>query len=183
MKTCERHIDNPCVYCLSSVIEFSTMLSRLTNLFWLPGPEATVAIIGLDGVGKYTLMQRLSQTKIQVTGWVSWTLDVKRSKSYRWNMNLVQTYVGYSEKAAHKKWVADHFCDSDGIIFVIDDEKDTRAEACEWLNCYARGFEPSHVGSGSYFLKVREGIPWLILANRKKRDVSWPLHSKGLKKY
>ncbi|EEA19347.1 hypothetical protein PMAA_001420 [Talaromyces marneffei ATCC 18224] len=83
-------------------------------------------------------------------------------------MNLVQTYVVYDEKPAHKKWVADHFCDSDCIIFVIDDDKDSRPEACEWMNCYARGFKPSY--GGNYFLKVREGTPWLILANKKTAD-------------
>uniref|UniRef100_A0A093Y6I0 ADP-ribosylation factor-like protein 3 n=1 Tax=Talaromyces marneffei PM1 TaxID=1077442 RepID=A0A093Y6I0_TALMA len=144
-------------------------LSRLTNICWSPGPEANVAIIGLEGVGKYTLLQRLSQTEIQLISWPPMNFpDIKKSKNYRWNMNLVQTYVVYDEKPAHKKWVADHFCDSDCIIFVIDDDKDSRPEACEWMNCYARGFKPSY--GGNYFLKVREGTPWLILANKKTAD-------------
>ncbi|KAF3397450.1 hypothetical protein DPV78_008306 [Talaromyces pinophilus] len=156
----------------SSIINNSTTmfsLSWLMNLFWSPGPEAKVAIIGLDGVGKYTLLQHLSEAEIQIVEWpvMKWP-DVKTGKSYRWNMNFVQTYVGYSEKAAHKKWVADQFCDSDGIIFVIDDDKDTRAEAAEWMTCYARGFKPSY--GTSYFIKVREGIPWLIMANKKTSD-------------
>jgi hypothetical protein len=106
--------------------------------------------------------------------------DVRKSKSYRWNMNLVQTYVGCSEKAAHKKWVADHFCDSDGIIFVIDDDKDRRAEAAEWMDCYARGFKPPH--GSNYFLKVREGVPWLILGNKRAEDVSFSLCPERLRK-
>ena len=156
-------------------------LSRLTNRFWSPGPEAKVAIIGLDGGGKYTLLQRLSEAEIQIVEWLvmKWP-DVKTGKSYRWNMNLVQTYVGYSEKATHKKWVAGQFCDSDGIIFVIDDDKDTRAEAAEWMTCYARGFKPSY--GTSYFIKVREGIPWLIMANRKTSDVSCSVCSEELMK-
>lgn len=147
-------------------------LSRLTNLFWSPGSEAKVSIIGLDGVGKFTLLQRLSEKEMETVAWLPITSpDVKKSKSYRWNMNLVQTYVGYSEKPSHKKWVADHFCDSDGIIFVIDDDNDKRAESAEWMGCYARGFKPVH--GPAYFLKVQEGIPWLILANKKKADVSF----------
>ncbi|KUL87354.1 hypothetical protein ZTR_04677 [Talaromyces verruculosus] len=111
----------------ASIIDNSTTLfslSRTTNLFWSPGPEAKVAIIGLDGVGKYTLLKRLSEAEIQIMEWpvMKWP-DVKTGKSYRWNMNLVQTYVSYSEKAAHKKWVVGQFCDSDGIICVIDDDK------------------------------------------------------------
>jgi hypothetical protein len=149
-------------------------LSRLTNLFWSPGPEAKVSIIGLDGVGKFTLLQRLSEKEIETVACPPINYPyVKKSKSYRWNMNLVQTYVGCSEKSLHKKWVADHFCDSDGIIFVVDDDKDRRAESAEWMGLYARGFKPGH--GQAYFLKVQEGIPWLILANKNKADVSCSL--------
>jgi GTPase SAR1 family protein len=152
------------------------LFARLhASIFGSSGPEIKIAIIGLGGVGKNTLLQLINEDQIQtICHPNSSYLYYKTGKNYHLRMNYVMAYVGYDEPGMNKIWLGEKFCDSDGIIFVIDDDHDSRPEAAEWMEAYVKGFRrerwPDHFPN----VKVREGIPWLVLANPKKNDV-WPI--------
>lgn len=143
---------------------------RLANPFGNRSPDVKIGIIGLSSVGKRTLLQRLSPGDLRVVEHPKVPLlrcELGRSRLF--NMNFVSACVGYSEKSIMKKWTADQFCDSDGIIFIIDDDQDATNEATEWFKAYVNGFHASH--GPKCWIKCREGIPWVILGNQKKPDV------------
>lgn len=49
-------------------------------------------------------------------------------------MTFVETYVGCDERPVLKYWLASQFCDgSDEVIFMVDDDGMTRAEAAGWI--------------------------------------------------
>lgn len=104
------------------------------SIFGSSGHEVKIAIIGLDGVGKNTLLQLLSEDQIQTICHPKFSfLNYKTGKNYHLRMNYVMTYVGYDEPDMSKAWLGEKFCDSDGIIFVVDDDHDTKAESAEWM--------------------------------------------------
>jgi hypothetical protein len=86
-------------------------------------------------------------------------------------MNYVMTYVGYDEPGMSKIWLGEQFCGSDGIIFVIDNDYDSKAEAAEWMEAYVKGFRRERWPDHFPDVRIREGIPWLVLANTKKSEV------------
>ncbi|QKX63732.1 uncharacterized protein TRUGW13939_10903 [Talaromyces rugulosus] len=149
-----------------------SLFARLhASIFGSSGPEAKIAIIGLAGVGKNTLLRLINEDQIQtICHPNSPYLYYKTGKNYHLRMNYVMTYVGYDEPGMSKIWLGEQFCDSDGIILVIDDDHDSKAEAAEWMEAYVKGFRRERWPDHFPDVKIREGIPWLILANTKKSD-------------
>jgi GTPase SAR1 family protein len=148
-----------------------SILTRLrASLLGSPLPRPfKIAIIGLDNVGKYTLLRRLSSDgTIQTHPHPETNIaEYITGQSSRLNMAFVETYVGYDEPPVLKYWLASQFCDdSDGVIFMVVDRM-TRAEATGWMKRYAQGFLWKRQ-SGHHSIKVREGIPWLVSGNKKE---------------
>ncbi|KAH8690692.1 hypothetical protein BGW36DRAFT_439964 [Talaromyces proteolyticus] len=140
------------------------------SIFGCSSAEAKVGIIGISGVGKNTLLRRVAEGEIQTIFHSNKFLKYKKGQNYHLRMNFIMSYVGYDEPPLVKRWYAEQFCDSDGMIFVVDDDLVSRSEQAEWLQAYAKGFIPSHSKGNVEEIKVKEGVPWLILGNKKKVD-------------
>jgi signal recognition particle receptor subunit beta len=142
-----------------------------------PPPEyKKIAILGIDAAGKRTLLHLVSDsTSLEevakspsLQGCYGATVYCGSNKKLR--LTFVAADAGCDEPPAMRAFRASKCCpDADAVIWMIDSADQERIEeAREWLEMYARGHM---LRSGYGEVKMREGVPWVVLANKNDLKV------------
>ena len=153
-----------------SLIQRGTFGSR-------PHPTYKIAILGFSDSGKDKLLRLLSDQPISKHEHGNEKARpfcfVNVGENRRLNLSFVEADVGFSEPRGIKNFRANYYHDADAVIWVMSRRRNYEVlESTEWLGLHVKG-HPLPSGFGE--LKMKEGIPWLVVCNRDHETEVFPL--------